>query len=333
MNQGRSAAVTVLAAVVVAALLGACSMAPMGPENGTTTGLAPDPSRPYAERRSTGCVTRPSACGYPDATNTGVRAAATLPRVPDDVASGPGWHYDSRGWVTVDGDRAVLHGLEFHVPVEISSADVTVSDCRIIVTGEAWGVGLKHSVNATVVSTTVSSPVQDGPDRLLVGLKDVYGDATGTTIRGNDISHTSTGVQVHEGLIEGNFIHDLGFNTGDHLNGITSNGATTPMTIRGNTVLNQHDQADAISLFEDFGPEGNRRIEGNLVAGGSYTVYGGANAGGAPTHDIVIVDNRFSRVYFPKGGAFGPIGAFAPDGEGNQARGNFWDEDLSPVTS
>lgn len=312
----------------LATCLAGCATAPADPE-GSSSSWAPPTTA--AGARPTGCVAKPSACGYPDATNSGVPATATLLRVPDDVSSGLGWHYEPAGWVSVDGQGAVLRGLDIRVPVEVAAADVTVTGCRILVTGEAWGVGLQHSTNTKVVGNTISSPEQEGPQRLLVGIKDVHGDATGTQILGNDISHTSTGVQVHEGLVEGNYIHDLGLKTGDHLNGITSNGATTPMTIRGNTVLNQHDQADAISLFEDFGPEGNRRIEGNLLAGGSYTVYGGANAGGALTHDIVIVDNRFSRVYYPKGGAFGPIGAFAPDGHGNVASGNFWDEDLMQV--
>jgi hypothetical protein len=311
-------------------LMAACSTARTDPDADYTS-IWTSPTHPTGARR-TGCVKQPSACGYPDSTITGVAATATLRRVPEEVSSGPGWHYDTRGWVTVDGRGAVLRALEFRVPVEISAPDVTVSGCRILVTGEAWGVGLKHSINPKIVGNTISSPAQDGPQRLAVGVKDVYGDATGTQILGNDIFHTSTGVQVHEGLVEGNYIHDLGFNIGDHLNGITSNGATTPMTIRGNTVLNPRDQADAISLFEDFGPEGNRRIEGNLIAGGSYTIYAGANAGGPQPRDIVLLDNRFSRVYFPNGGAFGPIAAFDAQAPRNVASGNYWDEDLTPVT-
>lgn len=281
--------------------------------------------------RRTHCVARPSACGYPDATTTGVSPDSALVKVPEQVTSGPGWHYDPDGWITVDGDGAVLRNLDVRVPVEIWAADVTVNNSRIQVSGESWGIGLKHSRNAAVADNEISSPVEDGPDRLLVGVKDVYGDATGTRVTGNDIFHVSTGVQTHEGLIQGNYIHDLGHAPGDHLNGTTSNGATTPMSIIGNTILNQHDQTDAISLFQDFGREGNRLIQGNLVAGGSYTIYGGANAGAPPTTNVRIIDNRFSAVYFPRGGTFGPLGAFAAGGD-NIFSGNIWDETLKPVT-
>ena len=67
---------------------------------------------------------------------------------------------------------------------------------------------------------------------------------------------------------------------GDHLNGTTSNGSTTPLAIIHNTIFNAHGQTDAISLFEDFGTEANREISDNLVAGGGYTIYGGQNPGG-----------------------------------------------------
>ena len=69
------------------------------------------------------------------------------------------------------------------------------------------------------------------------------------------------------GLIQDNYIHDLGLTGDDHLNGTTSNGSTTPLAIIHNTVFNPHGQTDAISLFEDFGTEGNVTITGNLVAG------------------------------------------------------------------
>ena len=58
------------------------------------------------------CAAAPSACGYPDATNTGVPAGTALLTVPGQVSSGPGWHYDPRGWVEVTGNGATLTGLD-----------------------------------------------------------------------------------------------------------------------------------------------------------------------------------------------------------------------------
>src|SRR5690348_1640013 len=39
------------------------------------------------------CAVAPSACGYPDASTTGVPDGTTLRTVPTDVASGPGWYF------------------------------------------------------------------------------------------------------------------------------------------------------------------------------------------------------------------------------------------------
>jgi len=124
----------------------------------------------------------------------------------------------------------------------------------------------------------------------------------------------------------------MGFASGDHLNGTTSNGSTTMMTIRHNTILNKFDQTDAISLFQDFGGEANRLITDNLVAGGGYTIYGGDNERFGKTSNIKITNNRFSKIYYPNGGSYGPIAAFDASGSGNVMSGNYWDNNLAPVS-
>ncbi len=220
------------------------------------------------------CGADPHVCGYPDATNTGVPSGMSLRSVPGQVSGGPGWHYDSRGWVEVDGNGAVLQGLSIPYNVDVSASNVTIKDVRITATGDEFGISLRNTRNVTVEDSTIFS-ASAGAERLLVGIKDIYGTCTGTKVLRNNIWHTSTGVQVYAGLIEDNYIHDMGYSAGDHLNGITSNGGTAPLAIQHNTVLNKYGQTDAISLFEDFGVEANVLITGNLMAGGGYTVYGG----------------------------------------------------------
>jgi len=124
-----------------------------------------------------------------------------------------------------------------------------------------------------------------------------------------------------QGLIEGNYIHDKGLNSGDHINGVTSNGSTDQLTIRGNTILNRFDQTDAIGLFQDFGVEANRLITGNLLAGGGYTIYGGANERFGKTYNIVVTNNRFSTIYFPKARSFGPVAYFDKAGSAQATSG------------
>lgn len=288
---------------------------------------APQDSSPPPTPVKLNCIDAPSSCGYPDATTTGVDSSTALKRVPADVTSGTGWAWDSRGWITA-GDGAIVENLVISSSVEVTGNNVTVRNNRFTTSGETWAIALRHAANTTVSRNEIGVI---GTPRLLVGIKDIYGDSTGTQIIANDISNTSTGIQVYEGLVEANYIHDLGYKKGDHLNGTTSNGGTTQLTIRGNTVLNKYDQTDAISLFQDFGIEANRLITGNLVAGGGYTIYAGDNRNFGQTFNIKITNNRFSTVYFPKGGSHGPLAAFDPTGAGNEFTGNIWDHNGEPV--
>jgi len=278
----------------------------------------------------TNCVSLPSRCGYPDATNTGVPAGTALLRVPQDVTSGPGWVWDSRGWLQASSG-AVVKNLIVSGSVMVGGANITVQNTRILADGESAGIGLQHATNAMLTNNEIG--ILGGTPRLLVGIKDVYGDSSGTQILRNNVQNTSTGIQVHEGLIADNYVHDMGLASGDHVNGTTSNGDTMMMTIRHNTILNQLGQTDAISLFQDFGVEANRLITDNLVAGGGYTIYGGDNQRFGKTSNIKITNNRFSRLYYANGGSYGPITAFDPNGSGNVASGNYWDNTLAAVNA
>jgi hypothetical protein len=161
---------------------------------------------------------------------------------------------------------------------------------------------------------------------IFAGIKDINGEAMGTRVLDNNIADASTGVQLYIGLVEGNYVHDVSpAADGSHLNGTTSNGSITPLTIEHNTVFNPNGQTDAISLFEDFGVEANVLITGNLVAGGGYAIYGGQNDGGPQAYNIRITNNRFSTIYYAQSGAFGYITAFDPGAPGNVWSGNIWD--------
>jgi len=297
-----------------------------------TPSASPSP-KPSRAPTPADCSNAPHLCGFPDATNSGVpeQTRNKLLSVPGQVSSGPGWHYDPRGWVEVDGNGAVLKGLSIPYNVDVTASDVTIEDDVIVNTGDGFGVSIRHSHDVTVKDCDISSPYTDSR-RLMVGVKDVYGDATGTKVTGNDIWHTATGVQIGAGLIASNYVHSMGFKPGDHVNGITVNGSTSPLTIRHNTVFVNLDQTDAISLFEDFGAEANKLVKDNLVAGGDYSIYGGAKSGGPQTYNIRIIGNRFSRKYYSNGGQLGPA-AYFDSGPGNVWSGNIWDGTKALVSS
>lgn len=262
-----------------------------------------------APATSGGCAPKPSACGFPDETNTGVQRGIALTT--------------HRGDLTISQDGTVLQNTVVYGSVDIAADNVTLRNVRIIANGDGWAIGLAHSVNATIDHVTIApDPAQR---RLWMGVHDIYGDASGTRILSSDIAGTSTGIQIQSGLMQDNYIHDMRMVAGDHVNGQTSNGSSVRLTIRHNTIFNQISQTDAISLFQDFGVEANRLVDDNLIAGGGYTFYGGAGSKGA-SHDIVVTDNRFARIYYPRGGSYGPVTAFDRNGVGNVWTGNVWDD-------
>jgi hypothetical protein len=272
------------------------------------------------------CIAAPSKCGYPDATNTGVPAGTTLLAVPGQLTSGPGWHYDSRGWVEVTGNGAVLSGLAISTNLDISASNVTIQNVKVTNSGQSsLGISLRHTVGVTIEHSTITG-LNATSGRLMVGVKDAYGDSTGLKVLSSNIFMVGTGVQTESGLIQGNYIHDIGYIPGDHLDGVHSDGGgTSPLTITGNTILMDHNQTGAVVLNEDNGAQANRVVSGNLLAGGGYTIYAGGSSGGPVSTSIKFSDNRVSTQYYTAGGVFGPAAHYDTNGAGNSWTANTWD--------
>ena len=89
------------------------------------------------------------------------------------------------------------------------------------------------------------------------------------------------------------------------------------MTINHNTIFNPSSLTDAIMLANDDGPQTNRTITNNLLAGGGYTFYGSGGPSGQATN-IIFTGNRFSNRYFPRSGSFGPVAHW------QRSTGNVW---------
>jgi hypothetical protein len=278
----------------------------------------------YQPARAKDCAAAPHRCGFPDSTNTGVPARLRLRRVPGQISSGPGWHYDPRGFVVVSRPGAVLRDLYIPCTLSVTAPHVTVRDVRVVASGQnSIGVALENSDDVTVEDSTIEGS-NPGSGRLMDGIKDVYGNVTGSRILNNNILQASTGIQIYQGLIQGNYIHHLGMVPTDHVNGLTTNGDTRPLVIRHNTIFDSYGQTDAIGLFQDFGVVANVTIDDNLLAGGGYTIYGGQGSKGQPSH-IVITKNRISTRFFRLGGRWGPAAYFSARATGDVWAGNVWD--------
>jgi hypothetical protein len=305
--------------LVAAAVVGGAAVV-----SGSLTGLAVSSHAAV----QTNCQAKPSACGYPDATNTGVPAGTALKAVPGTLTSGPGWSYTaSTHTLNVTGNRTVLSGVSLTGTLNVTGSNVTIKNDTIVTSGAngLFGIALRHTAGDTVEHSTVSG-TNATSGRVDTAISDAYGDSTGLVISGNNISDARSAVQLAAGQVTRNYIHNPGYISGDHTNGVIANGGTGQLTITGNTILISLGQTDAITLdtLSVAGPVTHKTIENNLLAGGSYAIYGGT-AFSHTTSTILIENNRFGRGFFPKGGQFGPAAYFDPTGTGNVWSGNVWD--------
>jgi hypothetical protein len=230
--------------------------------------------------------------------------------------------------VQIDGAGAVFAGYRLSVGVVIMAADVTVRDSVLDLGRGAWGISLRHADGVTIDHTTIRGRSLDQTCDNAV--RDVFGDSDNVTITANNIYHCASGINHFNagGVIRGNYIHDLGHpcTSGDadcgHFNGIQLGAGTGPlMTIDRNTIFNPAPSTDCIMLANDDGPQRNRRITNNLLAGGGYSFYG-SGWEGADARNIVVTGNRFSTLYFPNGGSFGPVAHW------NDASDNVWSDNV-----
>jgi hypothetical protein len=332
-RRALAAALTGGAAAAAMVALGGAALASPAPAH-THAAAAPAALTAQTAKTTTvpvNCTAAPSKCGYPGSSNTGVPAGTALKAVPGQVSSGPGWHYDSRGWVEVTGSGATLTGLNIPYNVDVQASNVTLNDDNITTAG-TFGVSLRHTAGATIENSTING-TNTGAGRVDAAVSDVYGDSTATVVKNDNISDFRIGVQLPAGTISGNYLHNVGYINGDHTDGIMAGGSTTPATITGNTVFISLGQTDAITIdASSSGQEvANQTITGNFLAGGAYALYAGAG-NNDKTANIHITGNRFGQQYFAKSGQYGPDAYYNSTDPGNVWSGNVWDTTGQPAT-
>jgi hypothetical protein len=267
---------------------------PTSPSDPTTT--VPPTSPPSTGTPTTSPTTppateTPSTGSFPNASNTG--ASGTLTR--------------SDGDRTVSTDGAVLEDLEIHGSVLIKANDVTLRNVKIVNNG-FWPLRIQGS-GAVIEDSTVIA----GDDSQAA----ISGSFTGRRL---DLSGAGDGIKMSgNSTLVDSYIHDLASFAGAHNDGIEATNAVN-IRIVHNTILNAESQTSALMLSE-YGSKAdtNVLIQGNLFAGGGYTIYGGA-PDTAQGHEVV--DNVFSTRYFSRSGSYGPV--FYWRSTGNTWSNNRW---------
>jgi hypothetical protein len=252
---------------------------------------------------------------FPSASDTGL-----LPGVKLKAASSTTIRVKKKG--------TVLNGVDMRADISVEADNVTIKNSRVITSGE-WGIIQREGAKGLVVQD--SEIRGNGTDRLQHAIFNQGGDIT---IVRNDLGTVSDAISTSVGRIEDNYLHDPVYFDGDHTDMIQSNSgppAGQTLVIRHNTVINTLDQTSAVALFQDFGVQHDAVIEGNLLAGGGYALYGGAGEKGT-AYNIKVIGNVFSREVYKNSGQYGPIAYWDTKGSGNVWQGNVWADTGKPVT-
>jgi hypothetical protein len=279
--------------------------APSGPVTPTGTTTSPTPKTtatgPVALPAPGGCLPAPSRCGFPDATNTGVPAGTRLTARNGDMK------------VTQAG--TVIDGINLNGCIRVEAPHVTIRNSKLSCQGP-YGI-FSYEKDYSGGGLLIQDVEVDCERTQATGIASYGFTAVRVKVHGCEngfaIDNTAT--------VQDSYVYDLFIGNGGHTDGIQMGGADN--VIRHNTILNEYDGGTSAIITSPTGMT-QVTITDNLMAGGAYTLYCPRES----SSGVVVTDNRFSRAYSPKGGAYGPW--VYCDGVAEQ-RGNVWDADSKPL--
>jgi hypothetical protein len=304
----RSARIVIAASLIALAVVG-CGQT----ERPRPKVIARAPLHSTPARRMTDCVHTPSACGYPDPTNTGVPPGTSL------TPSGP---------ITVSTPGAVISRLDVTGTITVTANHVTIEESRVTAADASGSVVfIAAGVSGTLIRDSVIRGENSGPGSVADG---VLNAGTGDTRAERVYVYNCAGTDWNgPGTVTDSYLITNAYRAGAHTEPIYYGGGTSSsLTVEHNTLLNPFNQTAAVFAGNDYGPQENLTIDDNLLAGGGYVIYGGANS--SSTANVRVTNNRFSSFYYPHGGYFGlsaymkwPVTTW---------RGNYWDAGLAPAS-
>ncbi|MGH9119363.1 MAG: hypothetical protein ACRD0A_16275 [Acidimicrobiales bacterium] len=250
-------------------------------------------------------MANPSACGYPDETNTGVPPGTQLTVVSGDVhLTTPGMTYSNR---------------EVHGSIFVEANNIIIERVRVI-SDDWYPIRNFGSPNPT---GTVIRDVEIDLDGMEEGKGIAFSNYTAQRVwfhNGLDCAHMGVNVTITDSFCD---LPELSPGSDAHADGFQSDGGRN-IVLRHNTIRNPNSQTAAILMSNNTGPIHTVTIDNNLMSGGGYTVYCGAVA---PTPNSRFTNNRISREFFPRGGYWGPTTRCNVDVNS----GNVWDDTVAPL--
>ena len=250
------------------------------------TAATPKPSTTAAAGTgTTNCVSVPSRCGYPDATNTGVPAGTALKA------------FD--GTLTLSTNGQVVSGLDITGNVLITASNVTLQRSRI--TGGNWNI---IQISGSATNVTIQDVEINGTGSV-EGANGIYG--TATVLRTNIYGIENGIVPLSNSVIRDNYIHGLKAPGSPHYDGIQIDGGQNDVKITHNHIdMHEWNQTATVMIDNYFGAISNIAVDNNLLVGGGYTVYSDGRFNSSVISGVSFTNNRIGKGYWGFASINGP---------------------------
>jgi hypothetical protein len=276
----------------------------------------PKTTPPVEENPSgkTNCINVPSACGYPDATNTGAPAGAALT--------------SKSGEVSVTKAGTTVKDLAVTGEIDIEANNTIVEDDEVTASAGSGnrGIYIAPGVTGTVIDHVTCHGAGKGTQYC------IFNKDSSTKIEYSYLYNCGECLNG-PGEITNSFFDVTAVISGEHYEDIYYGGGEGPLIVNHDTMLNPQGQTATVFASTDFGDQTTLTITNNLLAGGGYTLYGGTSCTtggcGSVVGPVTVTGNRFSSKYYPDSGYYGVASYF--DNALTTWSGNIWDANLKPV--
>ena len=255
------------------------------------------------------CINQLVTCGFPDPSsgNVGVPSGTKLTTV--------------NGNVTLSTPGQVYSGFAVNGTITVSANNVTIKDVQVTCGGCSYGIQVGSSTGTLVEDSTVSG-TNSGCGRVAEAIGN-----NGITVERVYVYYAATAVNGGNDDISDSYLITNAYCSGDHTEPILAADGNDHETINHNVLLNPNNQTADIDAGGPWGPLVNVSITNNIMAGGDYPLEIGCP--GDKASNIVIKNNRITRVYFANGGQYGVSGV---DPNNTSWSNNFWDDTLGQIS-
>ena len=281
--------------------------------------------------KSENCYSVPSACGYPDPTNTGATGTLT-----------------ASGSITASTNGEVIEGKEITGQITVEANNVTIRNDKITSadTGSgSAGIWVQNGHTGTKVINTTVSGKGSGSSTVEAAIRSY----SGVTVEGSRLTLCNECVQAWPLTVKNTYMKVSSIYSGAHAEDIYV--CSGSVDVEHSTLVNE--QGQTATVFGDTICGGGNKftVTNSLLVGGGFVLYSQANSTNPSGAQTTITGNHFARclskpVYnsgsggtscqsgtdsnglYPNGGYYG-VGAYFSGPTTWQ--GNVWDDNLATV--